>query len=213
MSVCAIDKLRMIAVIMACLSAATPLTSVHAQDTNGDAVTDPTPPPLWKSQCVGASRTGPLECSMEQRLVLEGSGQFLARLMIRMPASASVPVFLIQLPLGVSLPAGLRLGVDGIPGESLGFQACDKAGCYVGDTLSGSMRDAMKAGNVVSINFEDSAKRPRKLDFPLQGFTRAFDAIANPNPLQPSQINETSRTGIRWDLDSLPLNEPSLASE
>jgi len=181
MSISAIDKLKMIAAIIACLSAGAPQTSARAQDTNGDAVTDPTLPPLWKSQCVGASRTGPLECSMEQRLVLEGSGQFLARLMIRMPASASVvPVFLIQLPLGVSLPVGLRLSVDGMPGENLGFQACDKAGCYVGDTLSDSMMGAMKAGNVISINFEDSAKRPRKLDFSLQGFTRAFNAISKP---------------------------------
>lgn len=180
MSICAIGKFRMTTAIMACLSAAALLASAHAQGTNGDAISAPTPPPLWKSQCVGVSRTGPMECSMEQRLVLEGSGQFLARLMIRIPASASVPVFLIQLPLGVSLPAGLRLSVDGTPGVSLSFQACDKVGCYVGDTLPASMEGAMKAGDVVSINFEDSAKQPRQLDFSLQGFTRAFNAINKP---------------------------------
>lgn len=110
--------------------------------------------------------------------MLEGSGQFLARLMIRIPASATVPVFLIQLPLGVSLPAGLRLNVDGLPAENLGFQTCDQAGCYVGGTLSDLMTEAMKAGKVVSINFEDNAKRPIKLNFSLLGFARAFDAIS-----------------------------------
>lgn len=181
MSICAPRKLRNIAAIAVGLSAAMSSTMTYAQDTTagGTSPAEQAKPPLWTSQCVGASRSAPLDCSMEQRLILEGSGQFLARLMIRLPASTTVPVFLIQLPLGVSLPAGVDLNIDDLPETKLGFQTCDKAGCYVGGTLSNSMTNAMKAGNVVTISFEDSAKRPIKLNFSLSGFTKAFEAVSN----------------------------------
>ena len=81
-------------------------------------------------------------------------------------------------PLGIALPVGLRISVDGAPGQNLGFQTCDQAGCYVGEPFPDDLLSAMKAGNVVSISFEDNQKRPIKLDFSLKGFTKALTDIS-----------------------------------
>lgn len=151
--------------------------TVYSQETpEAGNVTEPAPE-AWGAQCSSSSRGEVLECSMEQRLVLEGSGQFLARLVIKQHAPANAPVLMIHVPLGVSIPTGLRVGVDGEPGQSLGYQTCDAAGCYAGDVLSNSMLDALKKGKTLSVAFENSARRPIKLDFSLLGFTKTFEKI------------------------------------
>ena len=152
------------------------LQTVSAQEAGGN---DTQQAPAWRTQCAGSARTSAaLECSMEQRLVLEGGGQLLARMLICMPADTKRPVYMIQVPLGIALPVGLRISVDGAPGQNLGFQTCDQAGCYVGEPFPDDLLSAMKAGNVVSISFEDNQKRPIKLDFSLKGFTKALTDIS-----------------------------------
>jgi len=168
------DFRRLAAVAAIALGCGVPAAS--AQEAGGNGAEQA---PAWRTQCSGSARSSAaLECSMEQRLVLEGSGQFLARLLIRMPAETKRPVYMIQVPLGIALPVGLRISVDGAPGQNLGFQTCDQAGCYVGEPIPDDMLSAMKAGNVVSISFEDNQKRPIKLDFSLKGFTKALNDIS-----------------------------------
>lgn len=134
--------------------------------------------PAWASQCASASRAAPLECSIEQRLVLEGSGQFLARMVIKQHAPGQTPVMMLHVPLGVSLPAGLRLSVDNATDTiQLAYQTCDGAGCYAAEQLSTPVLAALRAGKELALHFEDSAKRPIDLKFALTGFTAAYDAI------------------------------------
>lgn len=132
----------------------------------------------WASQCGSASRTAALECSMEQRLVLEGSGQFLARLVITQHTVGQAPVMMLHVPLGVSLPAGLGLRVDDATTPlQLVYQTCDGAGCYAAEQITEPLLAKLRAGMELSLHFEDSGKRPIDLTFSLAGFTTAYDAI------------------------------------
>ena len=158
--------------LLLCLVAAVPAL---AQEKPAEAAARP---PAWASQCASATRTGPLECSMEQRLVLEGSGQFLARLVIKQHAPDQAPVMMLHVPLGVSLPAGLRLSVDdATDGFTLAYQTCDGAGCYAAEQMSEPVLAALRAGKELALHFENSGKRPIDLKFSLTGFTQAYDAI------------------------------------
>ena len=132
----------------------------------------------WASQCASAARGATLECSMEQRLVLEGSGQFLARLVIKQHAPGQPPVMMLHVPLGVSLPAGLRLGVDDAAnGIQLAYQTCDGSGCYAAEQIAEPVLAGLRAGKQLSLHFEDAAKRPIDLRFSLEGFAASYDSI------------------------------------
>ena len=70
------------------------------------------PPPGWAARCGSAGRDAPLECAIEQSAVLPRTGQLVILVNIRVPADTHTPSALIQLPLGLNLPAGAKLQVD-----------------------------------------------------------------------------------------------------
>ena len=69
-------------------------------------------PAGWVARCASASRGAPLECAVEQTAVLTKTGQLIVLINIRVPGDTHAPVAVIQLPLGLNLPAGAKLGVD-----------------------------------------------------------------------------------------------------
>jgi invasion protein IalB len=69
-------------------------------------------PPGWVARCSSASRGAPLECAIEQSAVLTKTGQLIVLINIRVSAETRAPVALVQLPLGLNLPAGAKIQVD-----------------------------------------------------------------------------------------------------
>ncbi len=59
----------------------------------------------WATRCSSATRGAPLDCSIEQSAVLTKTGQLIVLVSIRIPAQPRSPVILVQIPLGVFLPA------------------------------------------------------------------------------------------------------------
>ena len=67
------------------------------------------PQPNWVVSC---SQTRPgLECRAGQSLFLRKTRQRVLSVAVRMPADTKKPVLLVQLPLGVYLPAGATLQI------------------------------------------------------------------------------------------------------
>ena len=69
---------------------------------------------------------------MEQRLFVQQTGQLVIVVSVRVPHAPRTPAMLIQLPLGLFLPAGIQLGVDDGATQNLPVQRCDANGCYAG---------------------------------------------------------------------------------
>jgi invasion protein IalB len=67
------------------------------------------PVPGWVSRCSSASRETPLECAVEETAVLTKTGQLIVLVNIRVTSDTRQPVALVQLPLGLNLPAGAKL--------------------------------------------------------------------------------------------------------
>ena len=66
------------------------------------------PQPGWIARCASASRDAPLECAIEQNAVLTKTGQVIVVVNIRIAPDTRAPVALVQLPLGLNLPAGAK---------------------------------------------------------------------------------------------------------
>jgi invasion protein IalB len=134
-------------------------------------------PPGWIARCASASREAPLECAIEQTAVLTKTGQLVVLINIRVASDTHAPVAVIQLPLGLNLPAGARLGVDDGKTSELQIQTCEARGCYANAPISPDMLAAMKSGKQLKVSFQNLAKETITIPMPLADFAAGYDKI------------------------------------
>jgi invasion protein IalB len=135
------------------------------------------PPPGWSARCSSASRGAPLECLIEQTAVLTKTGQLIVLIDIRVPSDTHSPVAVVQLPLGLNLPAGAKLQVDDGKTADLQIQTCEQRGCYTNAPISPEMLAAMKTGKQLKVSFQNLAKETIAIPMPLTDFAAAYDKI------------------------------------
>lgn len=134
-------------------------------------------PEAWSSRCTSGARTGEPDCAVEQRVVLRETGQMLASVTVRVPPDTREPVMMVRIPLGLFLPAGLSYSVDGSGEEKLELQTCDAQGCYAASTISDDLLQSLKAGEELSLTFQNLQKETISVPVSLAGFTAAFTKI------------------------------------
>ncbi len=157
---------------VACVALMLQLAPASAQSAN-----QAPPPDNWAIGCTAAARNQPLDCSIVQRAIDSGSGRLVAMVRVRIPPDSKSPVMLVQMPLGVYLPAKLALAVDGAALGSLEFQTCDQAGCYAGAPVSDSLLSALLKGQTLSLTVQDQAHKPQTVPITLIGFGKAYGGI------------------------------------
>ena len=138
---------------------------------------NPAPQPGWAARCTSASREAPLECVIEQTAVLSKTGQLIVLVNIRVPSDTHTPVILIQLPLGLNLPAGAKLQVDDGKNIDLQIQTCEARGCYTSAPIAPEQLAAMKSGKELKISFQNLGKEVITIPMPLADFAAAYDKI------------------------------------
>ena len=137
----------------------------------------PPPPPGWAARCSSASREAPLECAIEQSAVLSKTGQLVAAVNIRVPSDTHTPVALVQLPLGLNLPAGAKLQVDDGKTIDLQILTCENRGCYANTPIAPDMLAALKSGKQLKLSFQNLAKETISIPMSLAEFGPAYDKI------------------------------------
>jgi invasion protein IalB len=134
-------------------------------------------PPGWVARCASASRDAPLECAVEQTAVLTKTGQLIVLLNIRVAADTRQPIAVVQLPLGLNLPAGAKLQVDDGKVSDLQIQTCEQRGCYANSPIPPDMLAAMKSGKQLKVSFQNLGKETITIPMPLTDFAAAYDKI------------------------------------
>lgn len=138
---------------------------------------EPSASPGWAARCASAGRTAPADCALEQRLVVQETGQPFLTVTVRVPAEPRAPFLLIQTPLGLHLPSGLTLKVDAGAGSTLMFEHCDPNGCYAGRPLDDGLLTAMRTGQDLHLTLRTMDGQNLDLDIPLAGFAKAYAGI------------------------------------
>lgn len=131
----------------------------------------------WSSKCASETRQTPVECSIEQTVVVTSTGQLLASVVIRVPADTRQPVMMIQVPVGLYLPAGLNMQVDDAKPQPLALQTCDLKGCYAGTPVTPEMIKAMKDGKLFKITLQNMAKENISVPLTLANFAEAYQNV------------------------------------
>jgi len=144
-----------------------------AQPTGSGAAAEAT----WATQCTAKTRLAALECSVQQSIVKADTRQLIATFGIRIPPETRAPVMMIQLPLGLYVPAGVALHVDQGQAVALPIQTCDATGCYAGIPVAAEFLGQLRSGKTLRITFENLAQSKVELPLPLAGFASAYDAV------------------------------------
>jgi invasion protein IalB len=134
-------------------------------------------PPGWAARCTSASRGAPLECAIEQTAVLSKTGQLIVLVNIRVPSDTRTPVALVQLPLGLNLPAGAKFQVDDGKAIDMQIQTCENRGCYASTPIAPDLLAALKSGKQLKVSFQNLAKETIAIPLPLADFAAAYDKI------------------------------------
>jgi invasion protein IalB len=135
------------------------------------------PPPGWIARCSSGSRSSSLECAIEQSAVLTKTGQLIVLVNIRVPAETRNPIALVQLPLGLNLPAGAKLQVDEGKASDMLIQTCEARGCYANLPVSPEMLATLKSGKQLKVSFQNLAKETITIPMPLADFAAAYEKI------------------------------------
>ena len=142
-----------------------------------DAAANTPPSPGWVARCASVSRDARLEGVAEQTAVLTKTGQLIVLINVRVPGDTHQPVAIIQLPLGLNLPAGAKLQVDDGKSTDLQIQTCEQRGCYTNAPISPDMLAAMKTGKQLKVSFQNLAKEVITIPMPLADFAAAYEKI------------------------------------
>ncbi|MEM9735569.1 MAG: invasion associated locus B family protein [Pseudomonadota bacterium] len=137
----------------------------------------------WQILCL----SGTDQCAMQQIGNLSSGERALAVQITRVDARTEqgevVPATVeIVAPLGVLLPAGVRVQVDGGKMRATGFEVCISNGCIAQDVMSDEFIGDMKRGSTAKMIIVLANKGESPIDISLKGFTRAFDSLT---PLRP----------------------------
>ena len=96
---------------------------------------------------------------------------------IRVTSDSRTPAAMVQLPLGLNLPAGARLQVDEGKTVDLQIQTCENRGCYANLPVAPDLLAALRTGKQLKISFQNLAKDPITIPMPLADFPAAYDKI------------------------------------
>ena len=131
----------------------------------------------WTARCEQAPGTDVERCFIFQNLVLKESGQRLVHVAVGYLAANGQPAAVITLPLGISLPPGAAISVDGGDAVDITIERCDSSGCVGAVALSDALITALKRGREARVSFHDGTRRRIAVPVSLLGFTAGFNAL------------------------------------
>jgi invasion protein IalB len=132
--------------------------------------------PGWAVNCKSGSKEKALDCRLSQTVVTRNR-QTLANVTFHFPPNPEKPEIIIQLPLGVLLPAGATVQVDENPAQQLTFRACNRNGCYAQAPLPPDVLAQLRKGKQVNVAFKNLAENEVKVPLQLDGFGDAYAKV------------------------------------
>jgi invasion protein IalB len=136
----------------------------------------PAPPAIWVVNC--DNNRGKLDCRAGQAVFIKSTGQRLLSVAVRVPADTRKPILMIQVPLGVYLPAGASLQIGKDEAKMLPFRGCDRGGCLAEYAITESEIAAMTKGSDLTISVQNQNQQPAfNVTVPVTGFAAAYAKV------------------------------------
>ena len=133
----------------------------------------------WSARCETPKGGKHESCFIFQRLVTKKDDGFVPVLhvLVGYITPDGEPGLFATVPLGVSLPPGVQLSIDGDAPVSFGYSHCSNQGCLAALALTGALIAKLKAGNSAVVTFYTGSHKPVSITVSLQGFTAGFNSL------------------------------------
>jgi invasion protein IalB len=136
----------------------------------------------WMVRCGHQTKQGPEVCEMQQQQTDNEGRTVMAVAVGKVPGTSDLGLLVI-LPLGILLPAGVTLQVDGGAEMPLQVDRCERQGCRIEMLLEADLLTRLKSGSQAKVFFEafDPQGERRRLGVPISllGFTAALSEVAS----------------------------------
>ena len=133
----------------------------------------------WVLRC-GRSEQGPEVCEMQQQTTDSEGRTIMAVAVGTVPGTSDVGLLII-LPLGILLPPGVSLQIDGGAEVPLEVERCERQGCRIEKLVEPALLNRLKGGREAKVFFEayDPEGELQRLGVPISllGFTAALSEI------------------------------------
>jgi invasion protein IalB len=149
---------------------------------NGLAITDGQNFQDWRSKCVTnrqAEGAAPAitTCHVFQDLLHKESGKRILHIAIGKLPDQEKYTFIVTLPLGIALPQGLTLRIDGQHAIKQAIQACFTTGCQAAFQPDKQWINHFKAGKEAEAIFHNIQNQAISIPVSLKGVTAALQAL------------------------------------
>ena len=136
----------------------------------------------WMVRCGRPDEQGPEVCEMQQQQVDNEDRTVMAVAVGEVPGTSDVGL-LILLPLGILLPAGVTMQIDGGAAIPLQVERCERQGCRIERILEPDLLNRLKGGTKATVFFEafDPQGERQRLGVPISllGFTAALNEVTS----------------------------------
>jgi invasion protein IalB len=134
------------------------------------------PPPIWVVNC--GDNKGKLDCRAAQSVFLKNTGQRVLSVAVRVPADTKKPILVVQVPLGVYLPAGASLQIGEDAAKTLPYKGCDQSGCVAEYAITDAEIASMTKGSDLKISVQNQNQQPAfTITVPVTGFGAAYAKV------------------------------------
>jgi invasion protein IalB len=136
----------------------------------------------WTVRCGRRGEQEPQVCEMQQQQADSEDRVIMAVAVGEVPGTSDLGL-LVMLPLGILLPAGVTLQVDGGAEVPLQVDRCERQGCRVEMLLESDLLSQLKGGSEAKVFFEavnpQGARQRLGVPISLLGFTAALDEVTS----------------------------------
>ncbi|NIR31595.1 MAG: invasion associated locus B family protein [Gammaproteobacteria bacterium] len=170
-------RLQILVLATSCL-AATPLAAQDEQPEQGPEQ-DVQVYQDWRVRCESGNESQQ-RCIMFQNLVYQDSGQTVLSIQIGRNTATERPAAVFIVPLGVILPPGVSMEIDGGSRTKIDYQQCNRQSCIAPLPLNDTLLGTMKRGLEAQVTFHavvQGSRRPITVPVSLKGFTAALNRI------------------------------------
>lgn len=134
----------------------------------------------WEIRCETPAGAKKEQCAMTQFVVAENRPNVGLTLIVLRTADKQSHVLRVLAPLGVLLPSGLGLRIDGENLGNVSFVRClPDGGCVAEIVMDDNLINKLKAGSLATFVIFQTPEEGIGIPIELKGFTAGFEALDN----------------------------------
>lgn len=131
----------------------------------------------WSILCDTPAGASSEQCAMMQNVVAEDRPEMGLSVVVLRTADGKAEILRVLAPLGVLLPNGLGLNVDGKDIGRAYFVRCFQDGCYAEVILEDQLVETFKSGQSATFIVFQTPEEGIGIPVDLNGFAAGFDAL------------------------------------